>query len=358
MRGRRIVTWGALAACVAAGATLTGAGQQGVGQTPSPLPLSQTIRERGSSLTGAYEGWFYGKDGGTYALVGYFNRNTKQEFDVPVGPNNRIEPGGPDQGQPTHFLSGRQWGAFVVKLPRDLGTKRLSWTLVANGFTNIITLHTQADYIVEPYEDAANKNTPPKIKFDPAGQVVTGPPIAIAATYTAAVGAPVALSAWVTDEGPKINVPETPAGGRGRGRGRGTGAAAGARGADAATATPPAAAGGAAAEPPPAGRGADAAAQGRGRGAAGVGAAFFAPPRLAVTWTKFRGPGDVKFDNAKPAIDVDHEGKVTTNATFSAPGEYILRLESNDSTGLGGGGFQCCWTTMHVAVSVKAADTK
>ena len=351
----RIVAWSALAVCVAAGATLTGAGQQGVGQTPSPFPLSTTIRERGSSLTGAYEGWFYGKDGGTYALVGYFNRNTKQEFDIPPGPNNRIEPGGPDQGQPTHFLTGRQWGAFVVKLPRDLGTKRLSWTLVANGFTNTITLHTQADYIVEPYEDAANKNTPPKIKFDPAGQTFTGPPIAIASKLTGTVGQPVPLTAWVTDEGPKINVPETPAGGRGRGRGRG--AAAAGRGADA---TPPPAGAGAAAEPP-AGRGADAAAQGRGRGAAGaagVGAAFFAPPRLAVTWTKFRGPGDVKFEAAKPAIDAEHEGKAATTATFSAPGEYILRLEGNDSTGTGGGGFQCCWTTTHVAVSVKAADTK
>ena len=348
MSGSRIATWGVAAACIVAGATLVGSGQQGVGQTPSPLPLSQSIRERGSSLTGAYEGWFYGKDGGTYALVGYFNRNTKQEFDLPVGPGNRIEPGGPDQGQPTHFLSGRQWGAFVVKLPRDLGNKRLSWTLVANGFTNTITLHTQPDYIVEPYEDAASKNTPPKIKFEEAGPVFTGPPVAIATKMTGTVGAPLALNAWVTDEGAKINVPETPAGGRGRGRGRG-GEPAAAAGAEPAAGRGPDAA---------AGRGGDAAAQGRGRGAGAAGAALFTPPRLAVTWTKFRGPGDVKFDNVKPAIDTEHGGKVTTNATFSAAGEYILRLESNDSTGTGGGGFQCCWSTAHVAVSVKAAETK
>ena len=40
---------------------------------------------------------------------------------------------------------------FSVKLPKDLGTKKLTWTIVANGFTNAITLHTQADYIVEPH---------------------------------------------------------------------------------------------------------------------------------------------------------------------------------------------------------------
>ena len=39
-------------------------------------------------------------------LVGYLNRNTTQELDVPIGPNNRIEPGGPDLGQPTHFPAG------------------------------------------------------------------------------------------------------------------------------------------------------------------------------------------------------------------------------------------------------------
>ena len=77
-----------------------------------------------------------------------------------------------------------------------------------------------------------------------------------------------------------------------------------------------------------------------------------------MNWTKFRGPGDVKFDNARPSIDLEHDGKVTTNATFSAAGEYILRLESNDSTGTGGGGFQCCWSTAHVAVTVKAAGTQ
>jgi hypothetical protein len=327
MSGLRVVTWTALAACVAAGLTLSGTAQQGVGQTPSSLPLSTSIRERGSSLTGAFEGWFYGKDGSSYALVGYFNRNTKQEFDIAVGPNNRIEPGGPDQGQPTHFLSGRQWGVFVVKLPKDLGSKKLTWTLVANGFTNTITLHTQADYIVEPYEDAANKNTPPKIKFDPAGQVFSGPPTAVAANYTATVGAPLALTAWVTDEGPKINIPEPSSRGRGRGRGA---AAAG----DAAAGAEPAAGGDAAA--------------GRGRGANP-----FTPPRLAITWTKFRGPGDVKFDAVKPAIDEKDSGKATTNATFAAPGDYLLRVEGNDSTGSGGGGFQCCWTTTYVAVTVK-----
>ena len=145
-------------------------------------------------------------------MVGYFNRNSKQELDIPVGPNNRIEPGGPDMGQPTHFLSGRYWGVFTIKLPKDFGDKKLTWTLVANGYTNAITLHTKSDYILEPFEDPANKNTPPVLRFDAKGPSFTGPPEGIAATMTATVGEPFKLAAWATDEGAKINVP--PATGR------------------------------------------------------------------------------------------------------------------------------------------------
>src|SRR5262249_57267095 len=109
---KRFFTGAVCASALAAGALVHG--QQGAGQTPSPFPLSNTIRERGSSVTGAYEGW-YNKDGDTYLLVGYFNRNTKEELDIPIGSNNRIEPGGPDMGQPTHFLTGRQAGVFTIK---------------------------------------------------------------------------------------------------------------------------------------------------------------------------------------------------------------------------------------------------
>src|SRR5579862_5215200 len=95
------------------------------------LPL-EPPHEAGASVTGAFEGWFKNADGTFSLLLGYFNRNTKEEVDVPIGPDNRIEPGGPDYGQPTHFLLGRQWGMFTVKVPADFGSKKLTWTLVAN----------------------------------------------------------------------------------------------------------------------------------------------------------------------------------------------------------------------------------
>jgi len=306
VHARRIVAL--LAALGAAGGVLVHAGQagqqvaqgpQGVSQTPSALPLSSPIRERGSSITCAYEGWYTDADGSIRLLVGYFNRNTQQEFDIPVGPNNRIEPGGPDQGQPTHFLTLRQWGVFSIKLPKDFGDKKLTWTIVANGFTNTVTMHTRKEWLVEPFLDAASKNTPPVLKFKADGPSFTGPPSTVAANYVATVGQPLDLTTWASDEGAKFNVETT----------------------------------------------------GRGRGAAA-----FSP--LVMSWSKFRGPGDVTFPQARPTLDRANGGKATATATFSAPGDYILRVQANDSSGDGGGGFQCCWTNAHVAVTVKAATAK
>lgn len=284
---------------VIGGGALLGAQQ---GQAPATFPLSPTIRATGQGVTAAYEGWYYNKDGSISLLVGYFNRNQKQELDIPIGPNNRIEPGGPDFGQPTHFVAGRQFGVFAIKVPKDFATKQLTWTLTINGQTNAIPMHTKADWVVEPNEDAGSKNTPPVLRFQPEGKAFTGPPAGIAATFSTAFADPLALVAWVTDEGPKINAA------------------------------------------PPAPR--------RPRPGA---APFVAPPPLSIAWSKYRGPGAVTFTTTKPAIEKDHAGKATTTATFSAPGDYILRLQANDQSGEGGGGFQCCWTNAHVAVKVTGS---
>jgi len=50
-------------------------------------------------------------------LFGYMNRNWEEEVVVPVGPNNNLTPGQPDQGQPTHFYPRRQRFVFKVTVP-------------------------------------------------------------------------------------------------------------------------------------------------------------------------------------------------------------------------------------------------
>jgi len=227
-------------------------------------------------------------------LLGYYNRNQKEALDIPIGPNNRVEPGPPDQGQPTHFEIGRQWGVFVIKVPKDFGTKAITWTIVANGETNSIPLTLNKGYPISPFEELGMHNKPPVLAFSEGGPKFTGPPVATAATFTGAVKQPIEISVWVED--PKApNEVEIP------------------------------------------------------------GAAAFRGPtaRVAtISLHKFRGPGKVTFDKTRIPASTQGE-KLTANATFDTPGDYLLRVQANDESGEGGGGFQCCWTNTYVKVTVR-----
>jgi len=81
------------------------------------------------------------------------------------------------------------------------------------------------------------------------------------------------------------------------------------------------------------------------------------PVGLTVMWAKYRGPGDVTFavPDAKLA-----DGKATTTATFSAPGEYILQAVVDDGSGESAGnfGYHCCWTNAQLKITVGGAITQ
>ena len=66
---------------------------------------------RGQNVAPAFEGWEQNPDGSYNFVFGYLNRNYEEEVDIPIGPNNNIEPGG-DRGQPTHFYPRRQRFVF------------------------------------------------------------------------------------------------------------------------------------------------------------------------------------------------------------------------------------------------------
>jgi len=265
------------------------------GQVQPPEPR----RGFGASVTAAYEGWYYNPDGSRSFLVGYYNRNSQQELDVPVGPNNRIEPGGPDMGQPTHFLAGRQWGMFIVNAPKEFKpTDSFTWTIVANGQSTSIPLRLHPDYVMSPFAEIAVGNTPPVLKFEANGKSFQGPlaNIATAPSMTASVSTPMSLNLWASDDMKYTS---------------GTNA-------------------------PPSGSRAP----------------------VTVRWSKYRGPGGVTFDKARPELAKEtgpaaFNGKATATAKFSEPGDYVLHAIGNDYSGDGGGGFGCCWTTALLKVSVK-----
>jgi hypothetical protein len=168
-------------------------------ESRAQLPL-EPIRDSGQGVTGAFEGWYPNSDGSFTLLVGYFNRNEKATLDVPVGPNNRIEPGGPDMGQPTHFLPKRQWGVFTITVPKDFGDKKLTWTLVVNGETSSIPLSLNSKWAVQPFKDPSVGNTPPVVRLEASGTPLQGPPREITKSLTTTRSNPVTLTLWVSDD--------------------------------------------------------------------------------------------------------------------------------------------------------------
>jgi len=258
------------------------------------LPL-EPPHEAGVSITGALEGWFKNPDGTFTLLLGYYNRNRNQDVDVPVGPNNRIEPGGPDRGQPTHFMPGRNWGMFGIQVPADFGDSKLTWTLVVNGQTTVIPASLKTEWEISPFQEASVGNTPPVIGFAENGPTVQGPR-GLMVERTAKVGTPLPLTVWASDDmkftsnsGAKPKV---------------------------------------------------------------------MPPPVRLTWSMYRGPAPVTFSETKPEVKkieragFAFSGTANTTATFSQPGDYVLHVIANDYSGDGGSGFQCCWTSAKVKVTV------
>ena len=90
----------------------------------------------GQNVVPAFEGWEKNPDGSFDMIFAYFNRNYEETLDIPVGPNNFIEPGNQDQGQPTFFLPARRRFFFSVRVPKDWpASRKLTWTLTIRGKT-------------------------------------------------------------------------------------------------------------------------------------------------------------------------------------------------------------------------------
>ena len=265
-------------------------------QAQVPAIKLDVVATKGLQVSPIYEGWY--RVGSTrYALFGYFNRNTQEIVNVPVGPDNAVTPGPMDQGQPTRFFPGPQVGVFAVAVPDSASKTEVTWTLAVNGYKYSIPAFLDPLYLIQPQRDDAGTypgNTPPVVKLDATGQSAQGP-AGVTTSRSAVVSQPLSLDVWVTDDG----LPPLP----------------GAKG------------------PTPALRGTPG---GRGR-----------RQGLTVSWNVHRGPGEVKFGNPTPPVE---GGKAVTTATFSTPGEYMLRFLAEDSRT----GNKCCWTNGYVKVAVQA----
>lgn len=256
------------------------------------VPAQQSlapIAASGRSVTPAFEGWYQNPDGSFSISFGYLNRNTEEALDILIGPDNSVEPGDPNQGQPTHFDPRRHWGVFAVKVPRDFGDKKVTWTLKVRGETYAISGGLHRDWQIDALEgEAGSNNTPPALKFEANGPAGRGPAGITVGPLKASVGTPLSITVWATDDGMVA----------------------------------------------PSNSNAD-------RSAAPV----------TLTWFKHQGPGDVTFAPTTARL-TPTGGTTTAKATFSKPGDYILRVRANDSFVASAGHAQCCWTNGFVKVTV------
>src|SRR5690242_3196718 len=105
--------------------------------------------DRGQDVTPAFEGWSPNADGTISMYFGYLNRNYKEEVDIPIGPENNVDPGG-DRGQPTHFYPRRQRMVFSVVVPKEWGLdKKVLWTLTIRGKTNVAKGWLQPEWQID-----------------------------------------------------------------------------------------------------------------------------------------------------------------------------------------------------------------
>jgi hypothetical protein len=243
--------------------------------------------DSGQDVQPVFEGWARVTDGTFDLYFGYLNRNWVEKLHLPIGAANNIQPGGPDRGQPTFFYARTHRKVFTVNVPADFGKKELVWTLTVNGRTRTVYGHLKPDWEITPDGGAGGTQTTKEARSNKA------PAIALAPVSPLALPASIDLVATVTDDG----LP------RPRDRGR---PAVGQE-------SPPGLTGGekeAPANLPWLSEGG----QRRPRG-------------LNVSWFVFRGPADVVFD---PPFAQPADGRTTTRASFSAPGEYVLRASADD----------------------------
>jgi len=244
---------------------------------------AQVRYARGQNVAPAFEGWERNPDGTINMVFGYLNRNYEEEVDIPIGPNNRVDLGGDDRGQPTHFYPRRQRFVFKVAVPADWDKNRkVQWTLTSRGRTDVAKGWLQPEWELNPGVYSENNgggvleegNRPPSI---------TG-----TTTQTFTMGSPATLTVSATDDGlPKPL--QRPA---------------------ATTAAAPASG------PAPA----NADVNQRRRRAEG----------LRIKWIQYRGPGKVTFDPDSVPAAHGKPMELTSKVSFSAPGTYLLRAIAGD----------------------------
>lgn len=294
---RRLWSTGVAAAIVAGGLASLGAQRQ--------WPLAP-VPPDGQRVAPFFDGWYENPDGTITLSFGYSNLNRDEVVEIPLGPDNVIEPKEFDGRQPTSFppvradagaggdgagRRDRERGVFTVTVPAGFKGD-VVWTLRTRGQSYRVPGRAKTGAYGLRWPMAMG-SIPPLLRVTADGPTGRGPAGVESAPMQATVGAPLALTIWTKDDSVReketVQIKErSPA-----------------------------------------------------KGA------------INVTWYKHSGPGPVAFDPPKSSI-AELEGTASTSATFTQPGVYVLRVRADNFGRVDTSpGNQCCWTNGYLRVTVK-----
>ena len=264
----------------------------------------------GESVAPMFNGWIANEDGSVQMIFGFANLNRDNEIDVPLGPNNYLEPAQFDGGQPTHFpvyrrggfVGIQERGAFAITVPADMAGTEVVWTLTSGGKTYSVPGRATSTAYEMSHGERALGSLKPVIRFNPNGPEADDVQGIYASRITAKVDEPVTLTAYVQDRGNRADYPENE---------------------------------------------------------------MLLYP-LGTEWLLHQGPAVPEFDQARitgreraaeggESAQAGSNGwtQVTTQATFPEPGEYVVRLRADNFTAPDSKFDNvCCWSNGYVPVTV------
>ena len=255
----------------------------------------------GQTVAPFFDGWSRNADGSYQMHFGYINRNHVEEVHVPIGADNRVEPGERDQGQPTFFYPRMYRKTFSVRVPSDWDDKELVWNLRVRGQLQQAIGWLDPVWEIDPIlngrlpTEEQRINQPPTLVVTSDARTVRLPQtLALTATVHDADGLPTPREVTSSIRGPRA--PSR------RARGQ---------------ETPPTL------QPQP----------GEPKAPVNVPALrtrvrpspIKVDDRLTIIWSVWRGPASVQIDS-----DSVQGETVGMTATFTEPGEYVLRAKLSD----------------------------
>jgi hypothetical protein len=225
----------------------------------------------GQDVSPTFDGWARNPDGSYSFYFGYLNRNSAEDIDIPVGPDNAVDAGS-DRGQPTHFYPGRRWWVFRVVAPGNWPKdQRIVWTLKSRGRTNQAKAWLQPEW--EVGADLMSRNARDPFLFlrgdDRGTEVGNAPPtLSGNSSQTVALSETAPLAVTAVDDGR----PEPPREVEARSR----------------------------------------------------------PHGVRFRWILYRGVGPVRFDPETNGPFPASPARAETKVKFSAPGQYRVRAIASD----------------------------